>query len=76
MKVLVTGFQPFGEETINPALEAVEALPSEIAGVEIIKAEIPVVFATAGEALEKATTKLSRILFFALARPVENQLFL
>lgn len=54
MKVLVTGFQPFGEETINPALEAVEALPSEIAGVEIIKAEIPVVFATAGEALEKA----------------------
>ena len=27
MKILVTGFDPFGGEAINPALEAVKALP-------------------------------------------------
>ena len=32
MKVLVTGFDPFGGESINPAYEAVKMLPDEIAG--------------------------------------------
>ncbi|WP_462054104.1 pyroglutamyl-peptidase I family protein, partial [Streptococcus pneumoniae] len=27
MKILVTGFNPFGGEKINPALEAVKLLP-------------------------------------------------
>ena len=31
MKVLVTGFDPFGGESINPAYEAVKMLPDEIA---------------------------------------------
>ena len=44
MKVLITGFDPFGGESINPALEAVKALPDTIAGAEIIKLEIPTVF--------------------------------
>lgn len=44
MKVLITGFSPFGGETINPALEAVNELPDTIEGAEIIKAELPVVF--------------------------------
>lgn len=44
MKVLVTGFEPFGGESINPALEAVNRLDDEIAGAEVIKAEIPTVF--------------------------------
>ena len=46
MKVLVTGFDPFGGERVNPAYEAVKALPAivqsltaalqaAIAGVEI-----------------------------------------
>ena len=37
MKVLITGFDPFGGEKINPALEAVNALPDNIAGAEVIK---------------------------------------
>ncbi len=37
MKVLVTGFDPFGGESINPAYEAVKMLPDEIAGAQIIK---------------------------------------
>lgn len=44
MKILVTGFDPFGEEKINPAYEAVKLLPDNIAGAEIIKLEIPTVF--------------------------------
>lgn len=44
MKILVTGFDPFGGEAINPAIEAVKMLPNEIAGAEIIKLEIPTVF--------------------------------
>lgn len=43
-KVLITGFDPFGGESINPAFEAVKALPDSIEGYEIIKKEIPTVF--------------------------------
>lgn len=43
MIVLVTGFDPFGGEKINPAIESVKKLPDEIAGAQIIKLEIPTV---------------------------------
>lgn len=43
-KVLVTGFDPFGGESINPATESVKQLPDELLGVQIIKREIPTVF--------------------------------
>lgn len=43
MKVLVTGFDPFGGETMNPALEAVKMLKNQIAGADIIRLPIPVV---------------------------------
>ena len=45
MKILVTGFDPFGGEAINPAYEAVKMLPNKIAGAQIIKREIPTSFA-------------------------------
>lgn len=44
MNILVTGFDPFGGEIINPALEAVKLLPDEIEGHKIDKLEIPTVF--------------------------------
>ncbi|ADO76535.1 pyroglutamyl-peptidase I [Halanaerobium praevalens] len=53
MKVLVTAFDPFGGEAINPAFEAVKILEDQIAGAEIIKKEIPTVFEKSIEALEK-----------------------
>lgn len=52
MKILVTGFDPFGGETVNPAYEAVKLLPDTIAGAEIIKLEIPTVFSKSGPAVE------------------------
>lgn len=53
MKILITGFDPFGGESINPALEAVKLLPNEIAGAKIIKVEIPTVFEKSLEKLEE-----------------------
>lgn len=44
MKILITGFDPFGGESVNPALEAVKAMKDEIAGAQIVKLEIPTVF--------------------------------
>ncbi len=43
MKILVTGFDPFGGETMNPSIESVKRLPDTIAEAEIIKLEIPTV---------------------------------
>ena len=44
MKVLVTGFEPFGGEKINPSWEAVNDLPDEINGAVLIKRRLPVTF--------------------------------
>ena len=52
MKILVTGFNPFGGEKVNPALEAVKLLPKEIHGAEVYWAEIPTVFYQSAEVLE------------------------
>ena len=52
MKILVTGFDPFGGEKLNPALEAVKSLPSVIHGAEIRWVEIPTVFYQSAEVLE------------------------
>lgn len=54
MKILVTGFDPFGGEAINPALEAVKALPDTIEGAQIIKLEIPTVFGKAADVVKAA----------------------
>ena len=54
MKILVTGFDPFGQDTINPALEAVKQLPNEILGASIIKLEIPTKFHQSADVLNLA----------------------
>lgn len=44
MRILVTGFTPFGGERINPSWEAVRRLPDRIGEAELIKREIPTEF--------------------------------
>ena len=48
-KLLITGFDPFGGASINPAWEAVKLLPEQIGDFEIYKLEIPTVFGLAAE---------------------------
>lgn len=54
MKILVTGFDPFGGEAINPAWEAVSRLPKEIEGAEIVTVQIPTVFGDSAKRLFEA----------------------
>lgn len=53
MKILLTGFEPFGGETINPSWETVNALPDTIEGAMIRKIQLPTVYGQAGELLLK-----------------------
>ncbi len=54
MKILITGFTPFGGEKVNPSYEAVKKLDCEILGAKIVTMEIPTVFRKSIEVLEKA----------------------
>ncbi len=54
MKVLLTGFDPFGGESINPAYQAVKQLPDTIAQAQVIKLELPTSFAGSAQKLEQA----------------------
>src|SRR5207253_6250850 len=54
MKTLVTGFEPFGGESVNPALDAVLRLPPSLGALEIMTAALPSVFGRAVAALEDA----------------------
>ena len=54
MKLLLTGFDPFGGETINPALEAVKLVSDQLDTVTVIKLEIPTVFHKSLDVLTEA----------------------
>ena len=54
MKALVTGFEPFGGEPINPALEALGRLPPRLGPLAIATRVLPAVFGKALDALEEA----------------------
>lgn len=58
MKILVTGFDPFGGEKINPAIESVKILPDKIKDAEIIKLEIPTVI---GKSVDKIRDKIEEV---------------
>ncbi|MCY7914621.1 pyroglutamyl-peptidase I [Bacillus haynesii] len=57
-KVLLTGFDPFGGETVNPSWEAVKRLNGEVVeDVSIAAEQIPTVFHHSAAVLEKAIEK-------------------
>ena len=57
MKILVTGFDPFGGEPVNPAIESVKRLPDTIGGAEIVKLEIPTVIYKSLDVIREAIRK-------------------
>jgi len=54
MKILITGFEPFGGEPLNPSWEAVRRLPDKVADAEVIKLQIPTVFGRSADVVRDA----------------------
>ncbi len=48
-KILVTGFEPFGEQAKNASWEVIKQIPLCIGNCEITRLQVPVVFGKAGE---------------------------
>lgn len=57
MKLLLTAFDPFGGEPVNPALEAVKLVRDQIGDVDIVKAEVPTVF---GKSIDTVAAAIER----------------
>lgn len=57
MKILLTAFDPFGGEKINPALEAVKLVKAEDLKAELIKLEVPTVFHKSIKTVQEAMRK-------------------
>jgi pyroglutamyl-peptidase len=55
--VLVTGFEPFGGERINPSWEIAKALPSTIGSHHVVTKRVPTAFGDAIAALAKLISK-------------------
>jgi pyroglutamyl-peptidase len=54
MKALVTGFEPFGADAVNPSREAMMRLPARLGDIAIETRVLPTVFGRAIAALEDA----------------------
>ncbi len=60
--LLITGFDPFGGETVNPSWEAVSRLPDIVGPYRLTKLQIPTVFAAAADAVLAAAENVDVIL--------------
>jgi pyroglutamyl-peptidase len=56
--LLITGFEPFNNEVINPSWSAVERLPDVISGYELTKLCLPVVFGEAAKTVISVAEKI------------------
>ena len=57
-KILITGFEPFGKDTVNASWEAVSRLEDRIGDLEVTKLLIPTVFGEAAEKVLEAAREL------------------
>jgi len=68
-KVILTGFEPFGGDSINPALEVIKVLEKEpLPGVEILPLRLPVVFGKAIEEVIAAIKSFSPSLIISVGQ--------
>ena len=58
MTFLITGFEPFGGQTVNPSWEAVKLLPDSIGPHRICRLQVPVVFGLAADRVIAAAEEL------------------
>ena len=66
--VLVTGFEPFGGERVNPSWEIVRALPETIAGHRVEKLRVPTEFGRSVKVTTRAIDKLKPELVLCLGQ--------
>ena len=52
--VFITGFEPFGGESVNASWEAVRLLPDELSCWKILKEQLPVIYGLAGSRMLQA----------------------
>ena len=68
-KVLLTGFEPFGGETVNPSLEVAQALDgAHVGGATVVGLGLPCVYADAVAGLDRALEALSPVLVVCLGQ--------
>jgi len=58
-RLLITGFAPFGGDGVNPAWQAVKALPEQVGAWRLYKRELPVAFLGAPTALRAALDEVA-----------------
>ena len=58
MRILLTGFEPFDGQPVNPSWAAVKQLPDFLADAELCKAELPTAFTAAEERMESLLAEL------------------
>ena len=68
MKVLLTGFDPFGGEKINPAWEAVKQVSDEISGAKVEKLMIPTVFGKGPDTIFKKIDEIKPDLVLSIGQ--------
>jgi pyroglutamyl-peptidase len=64
--VLVTGFEPFGGEKVNPSWEIVRALPATLGGLRIEKLLVPTEFGRSVRVVARAIDKLDPALVLCI----------
>ena len=57
-KLLITGFDPFGGQSVNPSWEAVRLLPERIGAYELTRLEIPTIYGEGAARLLRAAEGL------------------
>ena len=55
--LIITGFDPFGGETVNPSWEAVRRLPDAVGDYRLTKLQIPTIFSTAAQTVLAAAAQ-------------------
>ncbi|MET0208598.1 MAG: pyroglutamyl-peptidase I [Burkholderiaceae bacterium] len=67
--ILITGFEPFGGETVNPSWELARALSGEeIAGTRVVAVRLPCVFGNALHQLDVALARVRPVLVLAVGQ--------
>ena len=69
MKLLLTAFDPFGGDAVNPALEAVKLVADKIGRFDIVKLEVPTVFRKSIERVAQAIEEHLRELLLMWMMP-------